>query len=63
MGQFIAFILFMPLFYLLVTGLFNAAPALGMLLFAFLLISEGNCGGGCLAFIIFVVVLIWQIFS
>ena len=32
MGQFIAFILFMPLFYLLVTGLFNAAPALTMLL-------------------------------
>lgn len=63
MGKFIALILFMPLCYLLVMGLFNAMPALAMLLFVFLLINEGNCGGGCLAFIIFVVVLVWQNFS
>ena len=63
MGRFIAFILFMPLCYLLAMGLFNAAPALAMILLVFLLINEGNCGGGCLAFIVFVVVLVWQIFS
>lgn len=63
MGKFIAFIVLMPLLYVLVTGLFNAAPALAMLLFVFLLINDGNCGGGCLAFIIFLAVLAWQIFN
>ncbi len=60
MMKLIAYLLISVVAYILVTGLYAASPALFSLLLAFFLFKDGKVGFGCLAVIVFILVLIFS---